>query len=62
MMNRKRLLIGACGSLLTLPMAVIFILISVNHQVYALTVFWSIFFGVTLASAVGLILSVYNDQ
>jgi uncharacterized BrkB/YihY/UPF0761 family membrane protein len=62
MNNKRRMLTMGYGGLSTLPLFVVFIVMSVHYQVPALTILWSVFFGATLTSAIGLIVRARKEK
>ncbi len=50
------------GGLGTLPLFIAFIVMSVHYQIPALTILWSVFFGATLTSAIGLIVRARREK
>ena len=59
--NRKMLAAGF-SSIVTLLSLVIFIGISINYQIHALTIFWSVLFGVTLIAAIIIFKKAFNEK
>lgn len=55
MNNKRRMLTMGYGGLSTLPLFTALIVMSVHYQLPGLTILWSVFFGATLTSAIGLI-------
>lgn len=60
--TKKRMLGAGIASLASMPFHIVFIFLSIKHEITGLIVFWSIWLGVAIAASVISFLKVFRDQ
>ncbi len=60
--EKKRMLGAGIAGLASMPFHIVFIFLSIKHEITGLIVFWSIWLGVAIAASVISFLKVFKDQ
>jgi flagellin-like protein len=62
MNTKRRMLALGFSSVITLLLLVVFIVMSIHYQILALTILWSILFGVTLFATIIILIKAFNEK